>query len=274
MSIDGITRGVGPTPGRTGARRRRWPRRSWWSSWWRWARFVPAAHTLADRAHARTAADAAALAGAVEGEDTGPALADENRGGLLSFARPRVTRWWCGSGWAGRRRPPRPGRRVPAGTPGGVVAGTAGGRAGLAPAMPAALGRADGLLGRPVPVVSGLRTRAEQQALWDRRHANPYPVARPGTSDHERGRPSTWRGPRFRRSWPWPPRPGCASRCPTRPGPLRGVLRRRAQCRDLREPGVDRVTRSSGPRPGAVDRADAGRSSRSRHRWPGLAGQR
>ena len=29
--------------------------------------------------------------------------------------------------------------------------------------------------------------RAEQEALWDRRHANPYPVARPGTSDHERG---------------------------------------------------------------------------------------
>jgi hypothetical protein len=23
--------------------------------------------------------------------------------------------------------------------------------------------------------------------LWDRRHTNPYPVARPGTSDHERG---------------------------------------------------------------------------------------
>ncbi len=58
---------------------------------------------------------------------------------------------------------------------------------GLAPAMLAALARADGLIGRPVPVVSGLRTRAEQQALWDRRHTNPYPVARPGTSDHERG---------------------------------------------------------------------------------------
>ena len=35
--------------------------------------------------------------------------------------------------------------------------------------------------------MSGLRTRAEQEALWDRRHTNPYPVARPGTSDHERG---------------------------------------------------------------------------------------
>ena len=43
------------------------------------------------------------------------------------------------------------------------------------------------MLGHPVPVVSGLRAGAEQQALWDRRHDTPYPVARPGTSDHERG---------------------------------------------------------------------------------------
>jgi LAS superfamily LD-carboxypeptidase LdcB len=57
----------------------------------------------------------------------------------------------------------------------------------LAPATLAALARADGLLGHPVHVVSGLRTRAEQEALWERRHTNPYPVARPGTSDHERG---------------------------------------------------------------------------------------
>ena len=39
----------------------------------------------------------------------------------------------------------------------------------------------------PVEVVSGLRTRVEQEELWRRRHTNPYPVARPGTSDHERG---------------------------------------------------------------------------------------
>jgi hypothetical protein len=57
----------------------------------------------------------------------------------------------------------------------------------LAPAMLAALARADGMLGSPVRVVSGLRTRAEQEALWDGRGTNPYPVARPGTSDHERG---------------------------------------------------------------------------------------
>jgi hypothetical protein len=51
----------------------------------------------------------------------------------------------------------------------------------------AAVERADRLLGTPVPIASGLRTRAQQQSLWDRRHSNPYPVARPGTSNHERG---------------------------------------------------------------------------------------
>jgi hypothetical protein len=36
-------------------------------------------------------------------------------------------------------------------------------------------------------ITSGLRTRAEQQALWDNRHSNPFPVAPPGTSNHEHG---------------------------------------------------------------------------------------
>jgi D-alanyl-D-alanine carboxypeptidase len=36
-------------------------------------------------------------------------------------------------------------------------------------------------------ITSGLRTTAEQQALWDARHSNPFPVARPGTSNHEHG---------------------------------------------------------------------------------------
>ncbi|HKY68965.1 MAG TPA: D-alanyl-D-alanine carboxypeptidase family protein, partial [Acidimicrobiales bacterium] len=76
----------------------------------------------------------------------------------------------------------------PAPHPSGAEAGAGGGdRAGLAPAMLAALARADALLGHPVPVASGLRTRAEQEELWRRRRTNPYPVARPGTSDHERG---------------------------------------------------------------------------------------
>ncbi|HEX5781555.1 MAG TPA: M15 family metallopeptidase [Solirubrobacteraceae bacterium] len=36
-------------------------------------------------------------------------------------------------------------------------------------------------------VTSGLRTVAEQQVLWDNRHNNPFPVARPGTSNHQHG---------------------------------------------------------------------------------------
>lgn len=34
-------------------------------------------------------------------------------------------------------------------------------------------------------ITSGVRTRAEQQQLWDNRASNPNPVARPGTSNHE-----------------------------------------------------------------------------------------
>ncbi len=60
-------------------------------------------------------------------------------------------------------------------------------RQGLAPVMLAALARADKLIGESVPVVSGYRSPAHQQRLWDAREANPYPVARPGTSRHELG---------------------------------------------------------------------------------------
>ena len=62
-----------------------------------------------------------------------------------------------------------------------------GATAGLDPRLVAAIGLAEGLLGEPVPIVSGLRTRAEQERLWANRHTNPYPVAEPGTSLHERG---------------------------------------------------------------------------------------
>lgn len=58
---------------------------------------------------------------------------------------------------------------------------------GLHPALRAALARAEVLAGTRIPIVSGLRTRAEQEALWAARHTNPYPVAVPGTSLHERG---------------------------------------------------------------------------------------
>lgn len=146
--------------------------------------FVPLGVAVADRARARTAADAAALAGAAEGEDAARDLAEDNGGELLDYettgdeVRVRVR---VGDVDAYARA--RATARVVPGTGGQ----TGGERAGLAPAMLAALARADGLLGEPVPIASGLRTRAQQQALWDRRHSNPYPVARPGTSDHERG---------------------------------------------------------------------------------------
>lgn len=36
-------------------------------------------------------------------------------------------------------------------------------------------------------VTSVYRSRTEQLKLWNNRRNNPYPVARPGTSKHERG---------------------------------------------------------------------------------------
>jgi hypothetical protein len=147
---------------------------------------VPVGLAVRERAAARTAADAAALAGAVEGEQVARDLAGANGGELVAFRRTGdevVVRVRVGDAVADARARATARAATPATGPGTVARG----RAGLAPAMLAALARADGLLGHPVPVVSGLRTRAEQQALWDRRHTNPYPVARPGTSDHERG---------------------------------------------------------------------------------------
>ncbi len=68
-----------------------------------------------------------------------------------------------------------------------VARGVAGDRVGLAPAMLAALARAEDLLDTRIPVVSGYRSRAQQEQLWSRRHDNPFPVARPGNSLHESG---------------------------------------------------------------------------------------
>ena len=70
-----------------------------------------------------------------------------------------------------------------------TMAGAGGaGRAGLVPELLGALGAAERLLGRPVPVVSGFRSHDEQARLWAGRASNPYPVAPPGSSAHERGR--------------------------------------------------------------------------------------
>lgn len=148
---------------------------------------VPVGRALHQRAQARTAADAAALAGAAEGAEAAAALAAGNGGELVEFERLGdevvVTVRVDGVDAAARARSRT---RGPV-SAGGTTSATGGDRAGLAPAMLAALARADGFLGHPVPVVSGLRTRAEQEALWEQRATNPYPVAPPGTSDHERG---------------------------------------------------------------------------------------
>lgn len=131
-----------------------------------------------DASGARTAADASALAGAAAGEAAARAVARANGGELVAF----------------RREGAEVEVRVRVGAAEGVARAAgeeAGGggaaRAGLAPELLAALQRAEALLG-PVPVTSGWRSPAQQQALWDRRGSNPYPVARPGTSAHERGR--------------------------------------------------------------------------------------
>jgi LAS superfamily LD-carboxypeptidase LdcB len=57
-------------------------------------------------------------------------------------------------------------------------------------ASPELLQRLEGLAaqrGEKWKITSGLRTVAEQQVLWDNRHSNPFPVARPGTSNHQHG---------------------------------------------------------------------------------------
>jgi hypothetical protein len=41
--------------------------------------------------------------------------------------------------------------------------------------------------GEKFNVTSGTRSIEEQQRLWDNRHNNPFPVARPGTSRHQGG---------------------------------------------------------------------------------------
>lgn len=146
------------------------------------------------RAAARTAADAAALAGAADGRAAAEALARANGAELVAFEGigpdTRVTVRLGPAEAVGRaRRVGGPGGgpgagRGGAGAAGGARAGAAG---GLAPAMRAALARAEQLLGQAVPVVSGYRSSRVQGALWANRASNPYPVAPPGSSVHEKG---------------------------------------------------------------------------------------
>jgi D-alanyl-D-alanine carboxypeptidase/Putative Flp pilus-assembly TadE/G-like len=133
------------------------------------------------RARARTAADAAALAGAADGEDAAVDAAEANGAQLVAFERDggaaEVTVRLHGATASARAA-------VETGGPGAGAAGDVG---GLVPAMAAAVERAGLLLGEPVPVVSGYRSTAEQAVLWANRATNPFPVAAPGTSMHERG---------------------------------------------------------------------------------------
>jgi hypothetical protein len=135
------------------------------------------------RSRARAAADAAALAGAAEGRAGAEEVAAANHGSLRSFQAEGITVEVVVEVDGAQATARAEGGDIAAGAgpPGG------GDRDHLAPALLAAVRRADALLGRPVPIVSGYRSAAEQARLWANRATNPYPVARPGTSAHERG---------------------------------------------------------------------------------------
>ena len=130
-------------------------------------------------ARAAAAADAAALAGAADGERAARRLAEVNGGRLRSFeadgseVQVEVT--------VGDARATARAERT--GSPGGGGPGVA----GLTQEMRVAIAAAEARLGRVVPITSGWRSTEAQRALWDRRATNPFPVARPGTSSHERG---------------------------------------------------------------------------------------
>lgn len=127
-------------------------------------------------AQAQAAADAAALAGATGGSGAARQLASANGAAIERLVRSssevEVLVEVEGQSAVARAR---------------IVAIAAVRRDGLAPAMIAALARAEQILGFELSIRSGFRSRADQQRLWDQRDANPYPVARPGTSMHERG---------------------------------------------------------------------------------------
>ncbi|HEX4979840.1 MAG TPA: M15 family metallopeptidase [Acidimicrobiales bacterium] len=134
-------------------------------------------HQLLRQARVQTAADAAALAGAASGARAAHVVAEANGATMVDFERL--------PGGDVRVRVEREGARAGARARAELSAPPTGG--GLAPAMRAALARAEQLLGRPVPVVSGRRSPVEQRRLWERRADNRYPVAPPGSSQHERG---------------------------------------------------------------------------------------
>lgn len=131
-------------------------------------------------AQARTAADAAALAGAAGGEPEARAMARANGGRLVRFER---------LGLDVRVRVEVAGRASSARARALGFSDLSGGSGvgGLAPALRAAIARAQQLLGAPIPITSGYRSPAVQAGLYARRAMNRYPVAPPGSSKHERG---------------------------------------------------------------------------------------
>lgn len=135
----------------------------------------------AEAARARSAADAAALAGAAEGEDAARRLASDNGASLESYSvEGAEVQVEVRLGRARARA-----RAVAEGSGGGAGVGTL---AGMSPELQAALAEAARILGvERVPITSGWRSTAAQAALYANRARNPYPVARPGTSAHERG---------------------------------------------------------------------------------------
>lgn len=155
------------------------------------------ANVVADRARAQTAADAAALAAVAEAALSG---SGDPRAEAARFARLNdavLDRCLCGAGataaqvqvslgaaTARARAAFDPERVLPAALPAGR----------LHPLLAAAIDRLVVLSDNRVFVVSGLRSSAEQSALWAdavREHGGPEAaddwVARPGTSKHELG---------------------------------------------------------------------------------------
>lgn len=129
-----------------------------------------------DSARAATAADSAALAGALDGRQQASTAARLNGAQLLAVTElgSEVSVLVSVNGANATSRARR------------VVTSSAD-RNGLSSEMLAAIARAEGLLGESLPIVSGYRSRASQQRLWEARFTNPYPVARPGSSSHETG---------------------------------------------------------------------------------------
>jgi D-alanyl-D-alanine dipeptidase len=128
---------------------------------------------------AQTAADAGALAAAVADRAAAATAVVANGGRLVDLVRDGAeveVVVVVGNAVASARAR----RQTP-------VAAPTGQQAGLAPAMLAAVARAEQLLGQELPITSGRRSEAEQRRLWEARHTNPYPVAAPGTSMHEHG---------------------------------------------------------------------------------------